>query len=89
MFYEDKNGFHFRSIESMLAMGGSVARPTRWNFQTQIQMVQDTPKDEVKNIERYEGEHLTYTILTKNSNFYAGGVLAHSEIKASMEIIPK
>jgi len=44
---------------------------------------------EVKNIERYEGEHLTYTILTKNSNFYAGGVLAHSEIKASMEIIPK
>ena len=44
---------------------------------------------EVKNIERYEGEHLTYTILTKNSNFYAGGVLAHSEIKASMEVIPK
>ncbi len=44
---------------------------------------------EVKNIERYEGEHLTYTILTKNSNFYAGGVLAHSEVKASMEINPK
>ena len=44
---------------------------------------------EVKNIERYEGEHLTYTILTKNSNFYAGGVLAHSEVKASMEVIPK
>ena len=44
---------------------------------------------EVKNIERYEGEHLTYTLLTKNSNFYAGGVLAHSEVKASMEVIPK
>ena len=44
---------------------------------------------EVKNIERYEGEHLTYTILTKNSNFYAGGVLAHSDVKASMEVIPK
>ena len=44
---------------------------------------------EVKNIERYEGEHLTYTLLTENSNFYAGGVLAHSEVKASMEIIPK
>jgi hypothetical protein len=44
---------------------------------------------EVKNIERYEGEHLTYTLLTKNSNFYAGGVLAHSEVKASMEINPK
>ena len=44
---------------------------------------------EVMNIERYKGEHLTYTLLTKNSNFYAGGVLAHSEIKASMEVIPK
>ena len=44
---------------------------------------------EVKNIERYEGEHLTYTLLTENSNFYAGGVLAHSEVKASMEVIPK
>ena len=44
---------------------------------------------EVKNIERYEGEHLTYTLLTENSNFYAGGVLAHSEVKASMEINPK
>ena len=44
---------------------------------------------EVINIERYKGEHLTYTLLTENSNFYAGGVLAHSEIKASMEVIPK
>lgn len=44
---------------------------------------------EVMNIERYKGEHLTYTLLTENSNFYAGGVLAHSEIKASMEVIPK
>ena len=44
---------------------------------------------EVMNIERYKVEHLTYTLLTENSNFYAGGVLAHSEIKASMEVIPK
>ena len=52
LFYETSKGFHFRSIESLLAMGGSVARPTRWNFQTQIQMIQDTPQNEVKNIER-------------------------------------
>ena len=52
MFYENKDGFHFRSIESMLAMGGSAARPTRWNFQPQIQMIQDNQNDMVKNIER-------------------------------------
>ena len=51
-FFETSRGFHFRSLESMLAMGGSVARPTRWNFQSQINMVKDSKKDEVKDIER-------------------------------------
>jgi predicted nuclease of restriction endonuclease-like (RecB) superfamily len=52
LFYENSKGFHFRSLESMLAMGGAVARPTRWNFQSQIQMVKDGKQDEVKDIER-------------------------------------
>ncbi len=34
----------------------------------------------VKNVERYIGEHMTYTILTKNDNFYANEILVHSEI---------
>ena len=36
------------------------------------------------NVHRLEGfpkKHWTYTILTKNNNFYAGGVLVHSEIE--------
>ncbi len=39
--------------------------------------------DGTKQIHRFEymaDEDLTYTILTKNNNFYAGGVLVHSEI---------
>src|SRR6056300_406682 len=52
LFYENSKGYHFRSLESMLAMGGAVARPTRWNFQSQIQMVKDGKQDEVKDIER-------------------------------------
>jgi len=35
----------------------------------------------VSKIEDFEGEHNTYTISTKNNNFYAGGVLVHSEIE--------
>ena len=34
----------------------------------------------VEKIERYEGDHWTYTISTDNGNFYAGNVLVDSEI---------
>ena len=34
----------------------------------------------VEKIERYEGEHWTYTISTDNGNFYAGNLLVDSEI---------
>ena len=52
MFYENAKGFHFRSLGSLLALGGARARPTRWNYQTQITNVQDGNKPEVKDIER-------------------------------------
>ena len=34
----------------------------------------------VDNIRKYNGEHKTYTILTKNNNFFVDGILVHSEI---------
>ena len=34
----------------------------------------------VNQIRKYNGEHKTYTILTKNHNFFVDGVLVHSEI---------
>ena len=53
LFFETSRGFHFRSIESLLAMGGSVARPHRWMFQTQVQLNRDKAEkgqSEVKKI---------------------------------------
>ncbi len=47
----------------------------------------DNSDFEVTSIERYEGKYSTYTIFTDNENFYASGILAHSEIKISIEII--
>ena len=47
----------------------------------------DNSDFEVMSIERYEGKYPTYTIFTDNENFYASGILAHSEIKISIEII--
>jgi len=47
----------------------------------------DNSDFEVMSIERYKGKYPTYTIFTDNENFYAGGILAHSEIKISIEMI--
>ena len=47
----------------------------------------DNSDFEVMSIERYKGKYPTYTIFTDNENFYAGGILVHSEIKLSVEMI--
>tara|TARA_Y100000590_G_scaffold395399_1_gene475344 strand:- start:321 stop:1865 length:1545 start_codon:yes stop_codon:yes gene_type:complete len=39
LFYETKEGYQFRSIESLLAVGGSVARPAKWNYQFGVKNV--------------------------------------------------
>ena len=36
LFYENNDGYHFRSIESLLAMSGAGRRPARWNYRMQI-----------------------------------------------------
>lgn len=46
-FYETPDGFHFRSIESMLAMGGAKARPSKFKFTSQIA---NTREGEVKDV---------------------------------------
>ena len=52
LFYENSQGFHFRSLGSLLALGGARARPTRWNYMTQITNVADSKKPEVKDIQK-------------------------------------
>ena len=92
MFYETSKGFHFRSIESMLAMGGAIARPTRWNYQTQIQMIQDTPKDEVKNIERrmqavikYDFSKAADTLSNIIDGMYANRLVVHDAFNKTIK----
>ena len=46
-----------------------------------IQMIDGTK--EIHRFEYMADKDTTYTILTKNNNFYAGGVLVHSEINES------
>jgi hypothetical protein len=39
LFYENAVGYHFRSYESLLAVGGATARPAKWKYQPQIQNI--------------------------------------------------
>ena len=84
-FFETSQGFHFRSLESMLAVNGSVARKTSFNFQSQIQNIKDTDKgDEVKNIMRrmqgvskFEFSKPVDTLTNMIDGFYANKLVVH------------
>jgi hypothetical protein len=43
-------------------------------------LVSGNTDNKIKRIERFAGTYGTYTILTKHNNFYAEGILVHSEI---------
>ena len=92
LFFENSKGFHFRSLESLLAMGGSVARPTRWNFQTQVTQVKDTGKgDEVKDIEKrmqtviqYEAGRQVDALENIKNGLYANRLVVHDAFNKTL-----
>lgn len=55
VFYEATNGFFFRSVESMLALGGAIARPAVFRYNYQITNTSDADvENDLKNVIRYE-----------------------------------
>ena len=53
LFYETKEGYQFRSIESLLAIGGAVARPAKFSYNYQMANVRhhsSGSKDIVKDL---------------------------------------
>ena len=92
LFYENSQGFHFRSFESMLAMGGAVARPTRFNYMTQLVQVKDSKKDEVKDIERrlqtvihYEFGKQVDAIENIKNGLYANRLVVHDAFNKTIK----
>ena len=51
VFYETPDGFHFRSLESLLAIAGAKARPVKFAYNYQIGNIRDS---DVKNIQEHE-----------------------------------
>lgn len=92
LFFETSQGFHFRSLESMLAMGGAVARPTVWNFQSQIVQTQDDKKPEVKDIQRrmqtvikYEFGRQVDALENIKNGLYANRLIVHDAFNKTIK----
>ena len=49
LFFENKDGFHLRSLESLKAISGSAVRPAKWAYAYQIQNQRD---GESRNVEQ-------------------------------------
>jgi hypothetical protein len=41
LFFETPDGYHFRSVESLLGMGGAKARPAKFSFQSGISNIRE------------------------------------------------
>lgn len=77
-FYETINGFYFRSIESMLAIGGAAARPSAYKFNYQITNTQGKVKDvanDMKSVIRYHFERPTNLLYNLNEGMFASKLI--------------
>tara|TARA_Y200000002_G_scaffold39313_1_gene28694 strand:- start:1256 stop:2707 length:1452 start_codon:yes stop_codon:yes gene_type:complete len=91
LFYENRLGFHYRSIESMLGMGGSAVRSPIWEFQTQIVPIKDTQVPSVKDIKRrmstvinYEHKNTIDTLKNIQSGLFASKLLVHDAFNKTL-----
>ena len=74
--------------DGTLVSGTPDLSKSRYNVETNtlkvndyIAMLDGKYYARVSKVEEFEGEHNTYTISTKNNNFYAGDILVHSEVE--------
>jgi len=86
VFYEDARGFHFRSIESMLALGGAVARPATFKYNYQITNTSKTDIDtDLSNIIRYEFLRPANMLYNLNEGMIASKLITHDSFYKTIE----
>ena len=81
LFYETPDGYFFRSIESMLAMGGAKARPSKWKFFYQVSNVRsgDTRDvmDDMRNVIKYDFVRPVDTLKQLRDGAYGNRMISH------------
>jgi hypothetical protein len=86
LFYETPQGFNFRSVESMLALGGASARPAAFKYQYQITNTQDEDVEiDMKNVIRYHFERPVNTLYNLNEGMIASKLIAHDSFYKTIQ----
>jgi len=81
LFFETMNGFHFRSVESLMALGGHTARPVKEKYHLQpanvrIEGERDIQK-EMRSVAHYSFEDPVNQIESLNTGLFASRVIQH------------
>ena len=81
LFYETPQGWFFRSIESMLALGGAKARPSKFKFMYQVGNVRqgDTRDviDDMRSVLKYDFVRPVDVLKQLRSGAYANKMIRH------------
>ena len=86
VFYEDARGFHFRSVESMLALGGAVARPAVFRYNYQITNTSKTDvENDLGNVIRYEFMRPANMLYNLNEGMIASKLITHDAFNKRIE----
>ena len=92
LFYETRLGFNYRSLESMLGMGGSAVRQPVWEFQTQVVPIKDTKIPSVKDIKRRMSTVISYeqmksvdTMANIVNGLYASKLVVHDAFNKTLK----
>ena len=89
-FYETTDGYHFRSLESMIASGGNMPRPIKFNYYYQIansntdKNVKDVEMD-MKGVIKYEFERPVNMLENVNKGLYASKLFTHDTFYKTYE----
>jgi len=81
VFYENPDGYFFRSIESMLAMGGAVARPAKFAYRYQTSNVRTGETRDIntdmRNVLKYDFVRPVNTLYNMREGMYANRLIMH------------
>lgn len=81
VFYETPDGFHFRSLESLLAIAGAKARPVKFAYNYQIGNIRDSDvkniQEDMKQVLRYDFERPVNALYNLREGMYCSREIKH------------
>jgi len=86
LFYETPQGFNFRSVESMLALGGASARPASFKYRYQLASTQDKNTEKgLAAVIQYHFQRPANTLFNLNEGMIASKLIAHDSFYKTIQ----